>query len=55
MMTPKTTINPIQLHLPEMFRYCNSEQMMAGLKDCLAEFYAKQLPYNLIMRRKVNP
>ena len=43
MMTPKTTINPIQLHLLEMFKYCDSEQMMADLKDCLAEFYAKQV------------
>ena len=43
MMTAKTTINPIQLHLLEMFKYCDSEQMMADLKDCLAEFYAKQV------------
>lgn len=28
MMTPKTTINPIQLHLLEMFRYCDSEQTL---------------------------
>lgn len=27
------TINPIQLHLLEMFRYSESEQMMSDLKD----------------------
>jgi hypothetical protein len=43
MMTSKTTITPIQLHLLEMFKYCDSEQMMTDLKDCLAEFYAKQV------------
>lgn len=42
MVTPKT-INPIQLHLLEMFNYCDSEQMMLDLKDILADFYAKQV------------
>ncbi len=37
------TINPIQLHLLEMFNYCNSEQMMNDLKDVLARFYAEQV------------
>ena len=37
------TINPIQLHLLEMFRYSESEQMMSDLKDVLADFYAKQV------------
>lgn len=42
MVTAKT-INPIQLHLLEMFNYCNSEQMMEELQDVLADFYAKQV------------
>lgn len=37
------TINPIQLHLLEMFRYSESEQMMSDLKEVLADFYAKQV------------
>ena len=39
----KTTINPIQLHILEMFNNCNSEQMMSDLKGCLADFYARQV------------
>ena len=39
----KTAINPIQLHILEMFNYCNSEQTMEDLKDCLADFYARQV------------
>ena len=42
MVTAKT-INPIQLHLLEMFNYCNSEQMMEELQDVLVDFYAKQV------------
>ena len=41
-MTSKT-ITPIQLHLLEMFRYCNSDQMMSELQDVLSDFYAKQV------------
>ena len=37
------TISPIQLHLLEMFRYSESEQMMSDLKEVLADFYAKQV------------
>lgn len=37
------TINPIQLHLLEMSRYSESEQMMSDLKEVLADFYAKQV------------
>ena len=33
----------MQLHLLEMFNYCNSEKAMADLKGVLAEFYAKQV------------
>ncbi len=39
----RTTFNPIQLHILEMFNYCHSEQAMADLKDVLADFYAKQV------------
>ena len=39
----RTTFNPVQLHLLEMFNYCNSEKAMADLKSVLAEFYAKQV------------
>lgn len=42
MVTAKT-ITPIQLHLLEMFSYCDSEEMMSELKDILADFYAKQV------------
>ena len=38
-----TSINPVQLHLLEMFNYCKSEKTMSDLKDCLADFYAKQV------------
>ena len=37
------TINPVQLHLLEMFNYCRSEQMVSELKDVLADFYAKKV------------
>ena len=39
----KTTFNPIQLHILEMFNYCHSDEAMAELKAVLAEFYAKQV------------
>lgn len=42
MMTART-FNPVQLHLLEMFNYCDSEQMMDDLKDVLAKFYAEQV------------
>ena len=43
MATVKTVFNPIQLHLLEMFSYCNSDKAMSDLKDVLADFYAKQV------------
>jgi hypothetical protein len=43
MYAEQTTLNPIQLHLLEMFNHCNSEKMMLELKEVLAEFYAKQV------------
>lgn len=42
MVTAKA-INPIQLHLLEMFNYCDSDQMISDLKDVLANFYARQV------------
>ena len=42
-MMTASTINPVQLHLLEMFNYCNSEKMMSDLKDVLAQFYAEQV------------
>ena len=37
------TINPVQLHLLEMFKYCGSEQTISEMKDVLADFYAKKV------------
>ena len=37
------TMNPVQLHLLEMFSYCGSEQTVSELKDVLADFYAKKV------------
>ena len=37
------TINPVQLHLLEMFSYCGSEQTVAEMKNVLADFYAKKV------------
>lgn len=43
MTTANSTINPVQLHILEMFNYCKSERMMSDLKQVLADFYAKQV------------
>ena len=37
------TINPVQLHLLEMFNYSGSEQTVSEMKDVLADFYAKKV------------
>ena len=37
------TINPVQLHLLEMFNDCGSEQTVSEMKDVLADFYAKKV------------
>ena len=42
-MEATRVITPLQLHLLEMFKYCNSEQMMFDFKEALADFYAKQV------------
>ena len=36
MITSQHTLNPIQLHLLEMFRHCDSDNMIEELKDVLA-------------------
>ena len=43
METVRPVFNPIQLHLLEMFNYCESEKAMSELKDVLADFYARQV------------
>ena len=42
MQTQRTTFNPIQMHLLEMFNYCKSENAMEELKEVLADYYAKK-------------
>lgn len=42
MQTQKTTFNPVQMHLLEMFNYCKSENAIEELKEVLAEHYAKK-------------
>ena len=37
------TINPVQLHLLELFNYCRSEQTVSEMKDVLADFYARKV------------
>ena len=43
MITPQQTLNPIQLHLLEMFRHCETDSMIEELKDVLADFYARKV------------
>ena len=43
MITSQHTLNPIQLHLLEMFRHCDSDNMIEELKDVLADFYARKV------------
>ncbi len=43
MDTVKPTLNSVQLHILEMFNYCNSERAISDLKEVLADFYAKQV------------
>jgi hypothetical protein len=43
MDTVKPTFNSVQLHILEMFNYCNSERAISDLKEVLADFYAKQV------------
>ena len=42
MQTQRTTFNPVQMHLLEMFNYCKSENAIEELKEVLAEHYAKK-------------
>ena len=43
MDTVKPTFNSVQLHILEMFNYCNSERAISDQKEVLADFYAKQV------------
>ena len=42
MQTQRTTFNPVQMHLLEMFNYCKSENAIEELKAVLADYYAKK-------------
>lgn len=42
MQVPKTTFNPVQMHLLEMFNYCKSEEAMDELKEVLSDYYARK-------------
>lgn len=42
MENTKTTLNPVQLYLLEMFNYCSTEASLIELKNLLAEYYAKK-------------
>lgn len=36
-------MNPVQVHLLEMFNYCGSEQTVSEMKEVLANFYAEKV------------
>ena len=42
-MMNTSTMNPVQLHLLEMFNYCGSEQTVSEMKEVLANFYAEKV------------
>ena len=42
MQTQRTTFNPVQMHVLEMFNYCKSENAIEELKEVLADYYAKK-------------
>ena len=37
-----TSLNPVQLHLLEMFNYCGTEETMEELRRLLASYYAEK-------------
>lgn len=37
------TLNPVQLHLLDMFRFCKSDLELLELKDVLAAYYAQKV------------
>ena len=43
MVTTQSTLNPIQLHLLQMFRFCRTKEAEAELKAVLAEYYARRV------------
>ena len=43
-MEPSMTIfNASQLHLLEMFKYCNTQDSLDEMKNVLAEYYARKV------------
>jgi hypothetical protein len=42
-MQTSSSLNPIQLHLLQMFRYTKSKKSLEDLKVFLAKFYADQV------------
>ena len=42
-MNTLRTINPVQLHILELFNYCGREQMVSEMKDVLSDFYARKV------------
>lgn len=42
-MPVSETLNPVQLHLLDMFRFCKSDVELLELKKVLADFYAKKV------------
>jgi hypothetical protein len=43
MIATRTSLNPIQIHLLEMFRNCPTDSMMDELKKVLSDFYAQKV------------
>ncbi|MCQ2105094.1 MULTISPECIES: hypothetical protein [unclassified Fibrobacter] len=42
-MPVSETLNPVQLHLLDMFRFCKSDLELLELKDVLAAYYAQKV------------
>lgn len=42
-MPASETLNPVQLHLLDMFRFCKSDLELLELKDVLAAYYAQKV------------
>lgn len=42
MTTMQNGLNPVQLHLLEMFNYCKTEAELKELQDVLANYYAQK-------------
>ena len=42
MVNSGTSLNPVQLHLLEMFNYCGTKETMEELRQLLASYYAEK-------------